>query len=52
MAERFSMRRELKRNPLAAAGVVLVVVFVAFALFAPWLAPKDPAYNDLAGRDT
>jgi peptide/nickel transport system permease protein len=50
MAERFSMRRELKRNPLAAAGVVLVVVFVAFALFAPWLAPKDPAYIDLAGR--
>jgi peptide/nickel transport system permease protein len=44
------MRRELKRNPLALAGAVLVVVFVAFALFAPWLAPKDPAYIDLAGR--
>jgi peptide/nickel transport system permease protein len=44
------MRRELKRNPLAVAGAVLVVVFVAFALFAPWLAPKDPAYIDLAGR--
>lgn len=40
----------MKRNPLAAAGVVLVMVFVAFALFAPWLAPKDPAYIDLAGR--
>jgi peptide/nickel transport system permease protein len=44
------MRRELKRNPLAVAGAALVVLFVAFALFAPWLAPKDPAYIDLAGR--
>jgi peptide/nickel transport system permease protein len=44
------MRRELKRNPLAVSGAVLVVVFVAFALFAPWLAPKDPAFIDLAGR--
>jgi peptide/nickel transport system permease protein len=50
VAETSSMRRELKRNPLAVAGAVLVVVFVAFALFAPWLAPKDPAYIDLAGR--
>jgi peptide/nickel transport system permease protein len=44
------MRRELKRNPLAVSGAVLVVLFVAFALFAPWLAPKDPAFIDLAGR--
>jgi peptide/nickel transport system permease protein len=50
VAETSSIRRELKRNPLAVAGAVLVVVFVAFALFAPWLAPKDPAYIDLAGR--
>jgi len=50
MADEFSIRRELKRNPLAVAGVVLVIVFVAFALFAPWLAPKDPATIDLAGR--
>ena len=50
MADTFSMRRELKRNPLAVAGAVLVVVFVGFALFAPWLAAKDPAFIDLAGR--
>jgi peptide/nickel transport system permease protein len=50
MADTFSMRRELKRNPLAVAGAALVVVFIAFALFAPWLAPKDPAYIELAGR--
>jgi len=50
VADTFSMRRELKRNPLAVSGAVLVVLFVAFALFAPWLAPKDPAFIDLAGR--
>jgi peptide/nickel transport system permease protein len=50
VADTFSMRRELKRNPLAVSGAVLVVVFVLFALFAPWLAPKDPAFIDLAGR--
>lgn len=50
MANEFSIRREVKRNPLATAGIVLVVVFVVFALFAPWLAPRDPAYIDLAGR--
>ncbi|HYH00512.1 MAG TPA: ABC transporter permease [Terriglobales bacterium] len=42
--------REAKRNPLAAAGVVLVLVFVSFAVFAPWLAPQDPARIDLASR--
>jgi peptide/nickel transport system permease protein len=50
MADEFSIRREMKRNPLAAAGAVLVVIFVAFALFAPWLAPRDPAFINLAGR--
>lgn len=32
-----------RHNPLAAAGVVLVMIFVVFALFAPWIAPQDPA---------
>ena len=31
-------------------GVALLVVFVLCALFAPWLAPQDPARLDLAGR--
>ena len=39
-----------RRNRLAATGMVLVVVFVVFALFAPWIAPKDPAAIDLASR--
>lgn len=42
--------RAVRRNPLALTGVVLVCVFVVFAVFAPWLAPKDPAFIDLAAR--
>jgi peptide/nickel transport system permease protein len=37
-------------NPLAAAGIVFITVFVCFALFAPWIAPQDPAYIDLPSR--
>jgi peptide/nickel transport system permease protein len=39
-----------RRNRLAATGMVFVLVFVVFALFAPWIAPKDPAAIDLASR--
>ncbi len=39
-----------RRNPLATAGVVLVVLFMLCALFAPWLAPHDPAAIDLPAR--
>ena len=42
--------RSARYNPLATAGVVLVAVFVACALFAPWLAPQDPAHIDLPSR--
>lgn len=40
----------LKEQPLAAIGVVLLAVFVVCAVFAPWLAPRDPAALDLHGR--
>ena len=39
-----------RHNRLAAAGMVLVAVFVVFAVFAPWIAPKDPAAIDLPSR--
>jgi peptide/nickel transport system permease protein len=39
-----------RHNPLAATGVALIVVFVTFALFAPWIAPQDPASIDLPAR--
>ncbi len=45
-----SLPRVARSNPLAATGVVLVVVFVIFALFAPWIAPQDPAHIDLPNR--
>ena len=41
-----------RNNPLAAAGVVLVIVFVVLAIFAPFIAPQDPAAIDLAARLT
>ncbi len=39
-----------RHNPLAATGAVLVIVFVTFALFAPWIAPQDPAAINLPAR--
>src|SRR5947208_8657697 len=42
--------RTLFRNRLAACGMALVCLFVIFALFAPWIAPGDPAQLDLATR--
>jgi len=38
------------RQPLAAVGLALLLLFVACAVFAPWLAPQDPAQLDLRGR--
>jgi peptide/nickel transport system permease protein len=37
-------------NPLAATGVVLIIILVIFALFAPWIAPQDPAAINLPSR--
>src|SRR5215467_9662448 len=39
-----------RHNRLAATGMVLVTLFVLFALFAPWIAPKDPAVINLPSR--
>lgn len=43
-------RRAAGYNPLATAGVVFVLLFVLCAVFAPWLAPYDPAQLDLTIR--
>jgi peptide/nickel transport system permease protein len=42
--------RLARPNPLAAIGVVLVAVLMFCAIFAPWLAPQDPARIDLPNR--
>lgn len=39
-----------RQQPLAALGIVLLVLFLVCAVFAPWLAPYDPAQLDLTGR--
>jgi peptide/nickel transport system permease protein len=45
-----SLPRLTRRNPLAAIGVVFVVFFTICAVFAPWIAPQDPAHISLATR--
>src|SRR5882724_3195950 len=45
-----SLPRIARHNPLATAGVLLVIAFVLCAIFAPWLAPHDPAQINLPAR--
>jgi peptide/nickel transport system permease protein len=44
------LRAASRHNLLATTGAVLVTLLVICALFAPWLAPQDPAYIDLPSR--
>jgi peptide/nickel transport system permease protein len=49
-----SLRRRVasnaRHNPLAAIGVALILIFLIFALFAPWISPQDPAAVNLPDR--
>ena len=45
-----SLRQSACTKPLAAIGGVLVLIFVIFAVFAPYIAPQDPAQIDLPHR--
>jgi peptide/nickel transport system permease protein len=49
-ARSISLPRIARHNALATTGVVLVVIFIIFAVFAPWIAPQDPAHIDLPSR--
>ncbi|MGB7353656.1 MAG: ABC transporter permease, partial [Acidobacteriaceae bacterium] len=44
------MGEQLRRQPLALIGVALIVLFAVLAVFAPWLAPYNPAALDLLHR--
>lgn len=44
------IRTASRHNLLATTGAVLVALLVICAIFAPWLAPQDPAYIDLPSR--
>jgi len=47
---RYQWGTRIARQPLAALGILLLAGFVLCAIFAPWLAPQDPARIDLTGR--
>jgi peptide/nickel transport system permease protein len=46
----FAIVRHARRQPLAAAGALLLLAFVIAAIFAPLLAPHDPAALNLNDR--
>src|SRR3984885_14100323 len=45
-----SLPRAVRHNVLASTGAGLVTIFVIWALFAPAIAPQDPAHIDLPTR--
>jgi peptide/nickel transport system permease protein len=45
------IRRRFVRNPLAVIGLILVVVLVLVAIFAPLLSPYAPRHQDLLNTD-
>jgi peptide/nickel transport system permease protein len=42
--------RALRSQPLAVLGIIFLAIFVVLAIFAPWIAPYDPAAIDLQVR--
>src|SRR5690625_3781906 len=40
----------IKKNPSGVLGIILVTISVSCALFAPWIAPKDPMESVLSDR--
>jgi peptide/nickel transport system permease protein len=50
LKRRFTFVTHIPKQPLAAVGVILLALFVICAVFAPWLAPQDPALLDLGSR--
>jgi peptide/nickel transport system permease protein len=44
--------RKLVRNPAALAGALILLAVIGAAVFAPWVAPQDPARQSLIRRFT
>ena len=42
--------RRLRHSPAALTGLVIVSLLLLIALFAPWLAPRDPNWQSAAAR--
>ena len=51
-AERSRTWRKLARNPAAIAGAVILLVVIGAAVFAPYVAPHEPARQSLIRRFT
>jgi peptide/nickel transport system permease protein len=51
-AERSRTWRKLGRNPAAIAGALVLLIVIGAAVFAPWVAPHDPARQSLLRRFT
>jgi len=51
-AERSSIWRKLLRNPAAVAGFLILLMVIGAAVFAPYVAPHDPARQSLIRRFT
>lgn len=47
---RYRIWLNLKSNPLAVIGLTIIVVFIALSLLAPFIAPFDPAAQNLGNR--
>jgi peptide/nickel transport system permease protein len=47
---RATLKTWMRHQPMATAGAALLLAFIVVALFAPWIAPHDPAQLDLASR--
>ena len=45
-----ALLHRIRRQPLAAIGALLLALFIAAGLFAPWLAPASPASISLTHR--
>jgi peptide/nickel transport system permease protein len=47
---RYRLWLQFRRNPLAMAGLLIILLLVFVSVFAPVLAPQDPGAQDLAHR--
>jgi len=45
-----NMLRNLRSNPLAMVGLVLVLMVISLAILAPWVAPHDPLEVNLENK--
>lgn len=50
MGRTYRMGAALLRNPLAVIGALIIILLIATAAFAPWIAPESPVGQNLGAR--